>query len=194
MSLSDIVYDFFMLPLERLFLRKRRKKMFGNMEGKVLEIGAGTGANLSFYDFKRISSYTVVDRKISDKLRKFKFPEDKKIEFISSGVENLPFEDDYFHIIVFTLVFCSVEDPIKGLNEVKRVLKADGEIYFMEHVMPEHGFMKTIFNKISPHWKKMANGCNLNRETADIIVDAGFEIETMERFFGAFISGSARIK
>lgn len=194
MSLSDIVYDSFMLPLERLFLRKRRKKIFRNIEGNVLEIGAGTGVNLGFYDFSRISSYSAVDRKISEKLRKFDFPKDKKIELVSASVENLPFEDNLFQTIVFTLVFCSVDNPMAGLKEIKRVLKPGGRIYFMEHVMPEHGILKNLFNKVNSNWNKIANGCNLNRETAEFIRDAGFEIETMERFFGAFICGSAKVK
>ncbi len=104
------------------------------------------------------------------------------------------FEDDTFDSIVFTLVFCSVDDPLKGLNEVKRVLKTGGRIYFMEHVMPEHSILKNLFNRLNSSWNKLANGCNLNRETADMIRDAGFEIETLERFFGAFIVGRAIVK
>ena len=194
MNLSDIIYDSFMLPLETFVLKKKRKTMFKDIEGNILEIGAGTGTNLSFYDFDMISSYTVVDRRVSEKIRKFDFPKDKEIKFINSSVEFLCFEDDTFDSIVFTLVFCSVDDPLKGLNEVKRVLKTGGRIYFMEHVMPEHSILKNLFNRLNSSWNKLANGCNLNRETADMIRDAGFEIETLERFFGAFIVGRAIVK
>jgi ubiquinone/menaquinone biosynthesis C-methylase UbiE len=194
MNLSDIIYDSFMLPLETFVLKKKRKTMFKDIEGNILEIGAGTGTNLSFYDFDMISSYTVVDRRVSEKIRKFDFPKDKEIKFINSSVEFLCFEDDTFDSIVFTLVFCSVDDPLKGLNEVKRVLKSGGRIYFMEHVMPEHSILKNLFNRLNSSWNKLANGCNLNRETADMIRDAGFEIETLERFFGAFIVGRAIVK
>lgn len=194
MNLSDIIYDSFMLPLETFVLKKKRKTMFKDIEGNILEIGAGTGTNLSFYDFDMISSYTVVDRRVSEKIRKFDFPKDKEIKFINSSVEFLCFEDDTFDSIVFTLVFCSVDDPLKGLNEVKRVLKSGGRIYFMEHVMPEHSILKNLFNRLNSSWNKLANGCNLNRETADMIRDAGFEIETLERFFGAFVVGRAIVK
>ena len=194
MNLSDIIYDSFMLPLETFVLKKKRKTMFKDIEGNILEIGAGTGTNLGFYDFDMISSYTVVDRRVSEKIRKFDFPKDKEIKFINSSVEFLCFEDDTFDSIVFTLVFCSVDDPLKGLNEVKRVLKTGGRIYFMEHVMPEHSILKNLFNRLNSSWNKLANGCNLNRETADMIRDAGFEIETLERFFGAFIVGRAIVK
>lgn len=193
-DISDIVYDIFMYPMEALFLNQARKKILKNASGDVLEIGAGTGVNFKYYDFTKITSLMVSDKELSKKITGYKFPNDIVIGKLDANVEKLDLEENSVDSVVFTLVFCSVDNPLKGLKEIKRVLKPNGRIYFIEHVLPVHNPMKGLFNFINPKWSKIAGGCNLNRETHKIIEDSGFQIENLDRFMGAFIAGTAIIK
>ncbi|MDP3385762.1 MAG: class I SAM-dependent methyltransferase [Eubacteriales bacterium] len=192
-NFSDMAYDLFMLPLETFLLNRRRKSIFRDVAGNVLEIGAGTGTNLKYYQYDKLKSLTITDQDLSPALLNHKYPEDLNIKTIEADAENLPFETASMDSVVFTLVFCSVTDPYAGLNEIRRVLKPGGRIFFIEHVLPLNNPMRRVFHKANHQWKKMAGGCNLSRETDKIIEESGFKIEKLERFFGAFITGVASI-
>ncbi len=190
---SDLAYDLFMLPLETFLLNRKRKNIFKDVTGDVLEIGAGTGTNLKYYDYDKLESLTITDQELSPALSNHKYPEHLKVKTLQADAQSLPFPSGSMDSIVFTLVFCSVTDPYVGLREIKRVLKPDGRIFFIEHVLPLHNPMRGIFHKANHQWTKIAGGCNLSRETDKVIEGSGFKIEKLERFFGAFITGVASI-
>lgn len=192
-DLSDLSYDLFMLPLETFLLNRKRKDVLKDVSGNVLEIGAGTGTNLKYYDYEKLESLTITDQELSPTLTGYKHPEHLRVRTVQADAQNLPFESGSMDSVVFTLVFCSVTDPYAGLNEIKRVLKPGGRIFFIEHVLPRHNPMKGIFHKANHQWTKIAGGCNLSRETDKIIEESGFKIEKLDRFFGAFITGVANI-
>ncbi|KUK71833.1 MAG: Methyltransferase type 11 [Clostridiales bacterium 38_11] len=192
-DLSDLAYDLFMLPLETLLLNKKRKDIFKKISGNVLEIGVGTGTNLKYYDYGKLKSLTITDQELSPAIKNYKYPEQLNVRVLQADVQSLPFESGSMDSIVFTLVFCSVTDPYAGLKEIKRVLKPDGRIFFIEHVLPLHNPMREVFHKANHQWPKIAGGCNLSRETDKVIEESGFKIEKFERFFGAFITGVASI-
>jgi ubiquinone/menaquinone biosynthesis C-methylase UbiE len=192
-NLSDLSYDLFMLPLETFLLHRKRKSIFKEVAGNVLEIGAGTGTNLKYYDYGKLKSLTITDQDLSPALTSYKYPKNFNVRTLQADAENLPFESGSMDSIVFTLVFCSVTDPYAGFNEIRRVLKPDGRIFFIEHVLPLHNPMRNVFHRANHQWTKIAGGCNLSRETDKIIEESGFKIEKLERFFGAFITGVASI-
>lgn len=190
-------YDFFMEPFERLGLGILRKNLVKQARGSVLEIGAGTGLNLPYYRWDQISSLVMIDKELNRKAL------DKKIKDIPAGelslrevnVMELPFEDESFDTVLFTLVFCSVGDADKGLREVKRVLKKDGKMLFIEHVRPEKEPLGKTFDLLTPFWKRIASGCHLNRETHKHFERLGFEIRLEKKIFSRiFIGGTGRIK
>ena len=186
----DGLYDGFMFPFEFLRLRNVRKNLMKNVFGNVLEVGTGTGANFNFYDFNKVDRFILLDTALSTKVKNFTFPKNVKVNYIEGSVEELPLESASIDNVVFTLVFCSVVDPLKGLMEINRVLKPGGKIYFIEHVLPHNHLLQSVFNRINPSWSKMAKGCNVNRQTLKTIKDAGFQIEIHHEFFsGAFIEG-----
>jgi len=105
---------------------------------------------------------------------------------------NLPFKDNVFDTVVFTLVFCTVSDVEKGLKEIRRVLKAEGRIVFIEHVQPNNQFQGKLTNILTPAWKQIAGGCHLDRRTRENIEDAGFRVvEIDSNGNGLFIAGIA---
>lgn len=76
-------------------------------------------------------------------------------------VGDIPYEDQCFDTIVVTLVFCSVKNVRKVLSELRRELKDDGQLIFIEHVLPDHNPLRGLFNTLTPVWKRMASGCHL---------------------------------
>jgi len=104
----------------------------------------------------------------------------------------LPFDDAVFDTVVFTLVFCTVSDVEKGFKEIRRVLKADGRIIFIEHVEPNNELQMRMTHIFTPAWKQIAGGCHLNRRTRENIEKAGFRVvEIDSNRNGLFIAGIA---
>ncbi len=191
------IYDNFMEPFEKRGLRRLRKKLIGSAKGKVLEIGAGTGLNLPYYNEKEVSSLVLVDQDLNRRVLEEKIEDHSNLDIIlrEENVMDLPFEKEEFDTVVFTLVFCTVQDVEKGLEEIKRVLKNDGRIIFIEHVLPEREPLKTTFNVATPLWKKLAGGCHLNRKTEKSLQAVGFDLELEDKIMKKiFLGGTGTIK
>lgn len=191
--ISSLTYNLFMFPFEKAILHEFRRKSVSKASGDVLEIGVGTGVNSRYLLKSRISSLTVIDTSIKSDVIRSMEKQFKNFSFMEKSVEELPFEDNSFDSIVFTLVFCSVVNPEKGLAEIRRVLRDDGTLIFIEHVRPEGTKTRNAADKVNPYWNTISNGCNINRETLSAIKGAGFEIHegTYEKK-GVFITGTAR--
>lgn len=148
---------------------------------RILEIGVGTGKNVPYY---RDGHYIAID--ISEKMI-FKAKErvrnsTKDVQLIVSDAESLPFKDDVFDIVFTTFVFCSVKNPIKGLKEAYRVLKPDGRVFFLEHMLPKNRLIQPIFHLLNPIARMM--GSEINRRTDENIRKAGFSIVKEEHLLG----------
>ncbi|MBI4456819.1 MAG: class I SAM-dependent methyltransferase [Acidobacteria bacterium] len=174
------VYDVLMRVAERRLLAKLRAKLLGCLQGKVLEIGLGTGANLAYYPAAVQLIATEPDpfmlRRAEKKVRKMGRP---KALLQLAAAERLPFVDRSFDHVVSTLVLCTVMDPNQALLEIRRVLKSDGRFHFIEHVRAE-GWVGRMQDSIEPVWKRLAAGCTVNRQTGALIEAAGFQMESIE--------------
>ncbi|MBN1623828.1 MAG: class I SAM-dependent methyltransferase [Clostridia bacterium] len=189
-ALQRIYYNTFMFPFEKLILGRIRKRLIFKARGAALEIGFGTGVNLNYYNFDEIDSLILLERNL---VHDINMHNREKVKIVEGDAMKLPFEDGSFDTVVFTLVFCSVEEPEVGFSEIRRVLKDEGQLIFIEHVLPESKAMGRLVNKANKTWNSMSNGCNLNRETVKSIIDAGFKI--VESDFsrkGVFVSGTAK--
>lgn len=175
------LYDTLMRTTERRLLRDLRGRLLGPLEGRVLEIGAGTGANFPFYSHAAAVVATEPDpymlRRAKERLREVAHP---KVELRLASAEALPFPDGSFEHVVGTLVLCTVPDPEAALREVRRVLKPDGRFHFVEHVRAD-GALGRAQDIIRPVWKFFAAGCVVNRRTGELIEAAGFVVESLER-------------
>lgn len=161
----------------------RKRALFTDLHGNVLEIGPGTGPNLSYYrsDINWIGiepnlfmhSYL---RKEAEKLG-------LKIDLRSDSAEQIQeIEDNSMDAVVSTLVLCSV-DLAATLPEVLRVLKPGGRFYFLEHVAAPKGTkLRRIQQLIRPLWKTIADGCHCDRDTWLAIENAGFEKVNYQHF------------
>lgn len=192
-DLGTRIYDGFMSYFENNGLHELRTAVLGEVSGDVLELGPGTGANLKYCNPEKIRSMTYVDLKFSPALEERARAKCPDIRLVTGDAQSLPFEDGSFDSVVFTLVFCSVEDPMQGLSEIMRVLKDDGRIFFIEHIEPKEGLLKPVFNVVNPVWRKVAGGCNLNRSTWSTLEEAGFELTRVGEAFGrVFVAGTGR--
>ncbi|MCF7927352.1 MAG: methyltransferase domain-containing protein [Candidatus Izimaplasma sp.] len=182
-------YNMFMYPLEKSGLYNKRSKLLKEVSGDVLEIGAGTGVNLNHYNIENIKSLIVTDKKVKKLLKE---NDKEKVSIIELNAELLPFADQTFDYIVHTLVFCSIINRQKAMNELKRILKDDGNLIFIEHVLPIRPFYKGLFKTINPVWKHVSGGCHLDHDYEKTLKNAGFKVERKSRFFNStFISGIA---
>lgn len=206
-------YDLFMAPLEHFLLSSMRSTLIGKATGSVLEIGAGTGVNLSYYRWDAIRTLTVTDLKGDNPSfriigqRRLKgwerrgqerdavtggSPVIPPIEWRATDVEDLPFPSSTFDTVVVSLLFCSVKDPLKGMREVRRVLRPSGKMVFLEHVRPTNPRTASLFDHITPAWRRIASGCHLNRDTLRTIQNAGFTLVELYRPNGwVFVGGVA---
>lgn len=185
-------YDLFMLPLEKRGIRKARQELIPKAKGTVLEIGSGTGVNLKHYNFESVDSLTVTDKKLSKKIKKIT-PEIVQLDELS--VTSLPYDDNSFDYVVHTLVFCSVDDVDKGLSEIKRVLKPNGRLLFIEHIHPETKKMKKLFSFVNPAWKVFSSGCSLVKDYERSLELNGFEVLSSSKFMNTvFVYGESKIK
>jgi len=176
-----------MKPFEKRALSKIRRELISQVKGNVLEIGAGTGVNFDYYIKANLSKLTVLYLKFNSLISNKSLNSQMNIQYVEGSAEKLPFPDESFDTVVSTLIYCSVDNPEKALNEVHRVLKPGGKMYFIEHVLPEEKHCKHLVNSLNDTWKCIGK-CNVNRETYKLIKKANFKVEGFDKFGkGVFI-------
>ncbi len=157
-------------------IMNHRRNALKTAQGKVLEIGIGTGLNLNLYP-SNIAEITAIDPFIRE------LPSSKlKVELYPADAENLPFENNTFDTVVSTFSFCSVSNLHLTLKEISRVLKPDGKLLFLEHGKAESRFVQQLQNIANPLYNVFAFGCNVNRDYQTTILDAGFRIESYRSY------------
>lgn len=164
------LYDAMCAALEAFGLKRWRDWLAKGAKGRVLEVGCGTGRNLTYYSGPVVAIEP--DPRMIERARR-RAP---KALLVRASAEALPFRDGAFDSVVSALVFCSVPDAQRGLGEVKRVLKADGQLRMLEHVRAE-GFGGKWQDFIQPAWTAVAGGCHPNRRTEQTVEACGFTIE-----------------
>jgi ubiquinone/menaquinone biosynthesis C-methylase UbiE len=181
--LMSKLYDRVMADAERACLVAWRADLLRGLAGAVLEVGAGTGANLRHYppDVTRLvlaEPDPHMRRELELRLSGHTPPP----ELVDATSEALPFPDAIFDAVVITLVLCSVPDPDRTLAELRRVLRPGGALIYLEHVAADEDPDRLAWqHRIEPVWRHLAGNCHLTRRTADSIRRAGFRIERESR-------------
>ena len=163
----------------------QRKKVVPLAEGKVLEIGIGSGLNLPFYDKAKIVEIWGLDpsEELSEMAKQVADEESMEVKFISSGAEDIPLPDNYFDCVLVTYTMCTIPEVQRANQEIRRVLKEDGKMIFCEHGEAPDQNIRKWQNRINPFWGKLAGGCNINRKIPSLIQDSGFDIIEMEEMY-----------
>ena len=189
------------LAMSSRMLHEPRERALAGARGRILEIGFGTGRNLTHYPptVKRIEA---IDPDLD--LDRLSLP---RIAHASIGVdfhhlnaEHLPFEDARFDTVVSTFTLCSIPDVLHALGEVRRILKPGGQFLFLEHGRSPDAKVARWQDRLNRAWMPLAGGCHLNRPMRDLIGGAGLEIgpardyylERAPKFVGYLTEGVAR--
>lgn len=176
-------YDFLTGPTERKVLGPIREDLIGGAAGRVLEVGAGTGANFPYYRRADKIVATEPDPFMLARARRRAVDLELDIEFRGSPAEALPFEDSTFDTVVATLVLCSVSEQARAFGEIRRVLRPAGEFRFIEHVRADGGVHALVQDALAPVWSLVVANCHPNRRTHEALAPAGFEIAWLKRYW-----------
>lgn len=175
------IYDRMMASAERSFMRGVRDEIAGGAQGRVLELGAGTGANFAYYrDHAEAIDATEPDPFMLERATPRAEAAPRPVRLHQAPAEQLPFDDASFDTVVSTLVMCTVSDPAAALAEVRRVLRPSGQLRMYEHVRYDHAFGAFWQDAFAPAWRWFGAGCNPNRDTAASVRAAGFDISRLE--------------
>ncbi len=171
--MKALIYDALMAPLGWMGLTEARKRLVASVHGRVLEVGTGTGLALPGYP-EGVKSITAIDidPDALSRARKRR----PGVELVTANVQELPFGDRSFDFVISSLVFCSVDDPARGLAEIHRVLTPGGELRMLEHVRAPSPRTARLQDRLTPAWCWMTGGCRLNRETFSLVQATGFEV------------------
>lgn len=171
----SFIYDVFEAPMELMALKQWRKDLMTELNGKVLEVGVGTGKNIEYYpDGIHITGIDFSQGMLS-RARQRAEKLGKQIELLQMDAQSMDFADNTFDTVFTTCVFCSVPDPVAGLKEIRRVCKESGKIILIEHVRSEKkllGFLMDILNPVVVN----LYGANINRRTVQNVQAAGFTV------------------
>lgn len=174
------LYDTVMAVPERTMLPEHREALASGLSGRVLEIGAGTGAMFSYYDeaveLHAVEPDPYMRTQASERATELGIA----VALSDASGEELPYDDNSFDAVVASLVFCTIPDHEAALSEVARVLKPGGEFRFLEHVRAD-GALGHAHDLLAPAWHTVAGGCHLNRETGVLFrEDDRFELLSYE--------------
>mgnify|MGYP002621637413 CR=1 FL=1 len=163
-------------------MEKQRAKVVPAAEGRVLEIGMGSGHNLKHYDSSKVEFVWGLEPSEGMRRKARKNVEQSRVEvrWLDLPGEEVPLEDNDADTVVLTFTLCSVFDWLQALQQMRRVLKPGGRLLFCEHGEAPDADVREWQERINPLWKRVAGGCNLNRKIPSCIEAGGFKIRELE--------------
>lgn len=189
------------IAMSSSLLRVPRERTLAPARGRILEIGFGTGRNLSHYPptVKRIEAIDPdldLDRLSMPRIAHAAI----EVDFHHLNAEHLPFEDESFDTVVSTFTLCSIPDVVHALGEVRRVLKPGGQFLFLEHGRSPDPKLARWQERLTPYWKPLGGGCHLDRPVRDLVASTGLALDPVQsyyaegipRLFGYLTEGVAR--
>ncbi len=163
---------------------EHRRKLLTGLQGRVVEVGAGSGANFQHYP-SSVSEVVAVEPEhyLRERAEHAASKAPVSVSVVHDDADHLPGEAQSFDAGIVALVLCTVPDQQSALAELHRVIRPGGELRFYEHVLA-HSRWEARFQRFADatFWPRVAGGCHLGRDTTAAIERAGFQIETFERF------------
>jgi SAM-dependent methyltransferase len=172
------IYDPVLWLGEKAGLGALRRDLLRRARGRTVELGSGTGLNLSHYpggldELILTEPEAPMRARLERRLRR----SDGRARVLDAPAEQLPFADESVDTVVSTLVLCTVPAPDAALREIERVLRPGGRLLFLEHVRSESPRLARWQDRLERPWRRFAEGCHCNRATVELIRASGLELE-----------------
>jgi ubiquinone/menaquinone biosynthesis C-methylase UbiE len=169
------------LAMQNRDLVPYRERVLAAAAGRVLEVGVGAGENLPFYgpETRELIGLDPSPRLVA-MTRRAASASPLPVRTLEASAENIPLDAASIDTVVMTWTLCSIPEPNRALREIRRVLKPDGRLLFVEHgLAPDFG-VRRWQQRLTPLWKRLAGGCHLDRPMSALVEKSGFRIERLE--------------
>ena len=158
-----------------------RRATISAARGTVVEIGVGSGRNLSIYGTQVDRVFALDPSQELLTMAESRLAEARRpVTLLKASAEELPMPDHSVDTIVTTWTLCTIRDPIKALREMRRALKPDGRLLFVEHGLAPEPRIQCWQNWLTPCWRRLGGGCHLNRKMDDLIRAGGFRVDDIQ--------------
>lgn len=188
------LYDRVTRSAERKVLGAHRAWLAARAQGRVLDLGAGTGANFPYLEPRADVVAAEPDPYMLERARRRARALGRAVTFLPDAAESLSLETGSVDTVLATLVLCTVESPDRSLREIRRVLKPGGALLFLEHVRLAHPLWGRLQDAVTPLWRAVCAGCHPNRDTVAAIECAGFVIDGLARFEFGLLPGPLLVR
>lgn len=177
-------------------LADRKSRLFATLPGDIVELGAGVGANFRYLERGAVVTAVEPNPHMHKGLRKKAGEYGINLRIMHTGAEAINLPDHSVDAVICTLVLCTVDDPARVLQEVRRILKPGGRFMFLEHVAAHQGnWRRGLQNLLHRPWRYVFEGCNTNRKTRSLIEAAGFHSVEIDEYkmSGPFVPVNTQI-
>lgn len=157
-----------------------RRRVIGAAEGRVVEIGVGSGRNLPFYGpaAKEILALEPAPKLIA--MARSASRQAVPVSFIEASAEAIPLDDNSADTVVTTWTLCSIPQAARALAEMRRILRPSGRLLFAEHGLAPDDNVQRWQNLLTPVWRRIGGGCHLNRPIQTMIESSGFQVDRLD--------------
>lgn len=165
--------------------QKQRQKIVPLAAGRVLEVGFGSGLNVPFYDTQKVDKIWALEPSagMRNKARPVVEASAMDIEFIDLPGEEIPLDSASVDTVLVTYSLCTIPDAVSALHGMRRVLKPGGRLLYCEHGRAPDKDVLRWQERVNPAWRKIAGGCNMDRDIPGLLASGGFDIVTDERMY-----------
>jgi ubiquinone/menaquinone biosynthesis C-methylase UbiE len=169
------------LSMRNKRLRPYRERVAGAAEGRVLDVGIGSGLNLPFYGQRAREVFGLdPSSRLLARARDQTQHTRLHVHLLEGSAECIPLADRSMDTVVMTWTGCSIPDVRGALREMRRVLGPDGRLLFVEHGRAPQPGVARWQERLDPLWLRLSGGCHLSRKIDDLLSDAGFRIEGLK--------------
>lgn len=174
------------LAMRNRVARAERPRWVPRAAGVVLEVGVGSGLNLTVYGPRTQKLYALDP---SEELLRMARPRAEgrsfPVEFLCRSAEAIPLGDRTVDSVVATWTLCTIPDPARALEEMRRVLRAEGRLIFVEHGRAPDPDVARWQDRLTPVWRRVSGGCHLNRPIDRLLAEGGLDVLEMEAGYTA---------